>query len=203
MAESAMCCWLHQFLCFMYNSIMMTESADLEPQLWCLQNPFSFTFRRYLWLGWWLLHPAAVKTQSSLGGLEPPTFRLTAERAIRLRHRDHLFCWTGNYAMIILVLLGENMLQLLTVHFYIYRYNYSTLCSVLLARLSCVHFVHALRVSSLKKVSVSPSGNRTPVSRVTGGDTHHYTNEDWLNTAPVQFRTKSGEPISLLLKAGL
>lgn len=25
---------------------------------------------------------------------------------------------------------------------------------------------------------VSPSGNRTPVSRVTGGDTHHYTNED-------------------------
>lgn len=27
----------------------------------------------------------------------------------------------------------------------------------------------------------SPSGNRTPVSRVTGGDTYHYTNEDyWL-----------------------
>ena len=25
---------------------------------------------------------------SSLGGLEPPTFRLTAERASRLRHRD-------------------------------------------------------------------------------------------------------------------
>ena len=24
----------------------------------------------------------------------------------------------------------------------------------------------------------SPSGNRTPVSRMTGGDTHHYTNED-------------------------
>ena len=24
----------------------------------------------------------------------------------------------------------------------------------------------------------SPAGNRTPVSRVTGGDTHHYTNED-------------------------
>ena len=24
----------------------------------------------------------------SLGGLEPPTFRLTAERANRLRHRD-------------------------------------------------------------------------------------------------------------------
>ena len=24
----------------------------------------------------------------------------------------------------------------------------------------------------------SPAGNRTPVSRVTGGDTHHYTTED-------------------------
>lgn len=30
---------------------------------------------------------------------------------------------------------------------------------------------------SLKKES-SPAGNRTPVSRVTGGDTHHYTTED-------------------------
>ena len=30
-----------------------------------------------------------------------------------------------------------------------------------------------------KKVS-SPSGNRTPVSRVTGGDTYHYTNEELL-----------------------
>ncbi len=29
-----------------------------------------------------------AKNSSSLGGLEPPTFRLTAERANRLRHRD-------------------------------------------------------------------------------------------------------------------
>jgi len=29
---------------------------------------------------------------------------------------------------------------------------------------------------SVKKVS--PAGNRTPVSRVTGGDTDHYTTED-------------------------
>ena len=29
-----------------------------------------------------------AKMFSSLGGLEPPTFRLTAERANRLRHRD-------------------------------------------------------------------------------------------------------------------
>ena len=28
------------------------------------------------------------KKTSSLGGLEPPTFRLTVERANRLRHRD-------------------------------------------------------------------------------------------------------------------
>ncbi|XP_048149978.1 uncharacterized protein LOC125321328 isoform X1 [Corvus hawaiiensis] len=27
-------------------------------------------------------------------------------------------------------------------------------------------------------IATSPSGNRTPVSRVTGGDTHHYTNEE-------------------------
>ena len=28
----------------------------------------------------------------------------------------------------------------------------------------------------------SPSGNRTLVSRVTGGDTDHYTNEDLMKT---------------------
>ena len=42
--------------------------------------------------GWHLalLSYITVKTLSSLGGLEPPTFRLTAERANRLRHRDHV-----------------------------------------------------------------------------------------------------------------
>ena len=30
----------------------------------------------------------------------------------------------------------------------------------------------------LQKEASSPAGNRTPVSRVTGGDTHHYTTED-------------------------
>ena len=29
-----------------------------------------------------------------------------------------------------------------------------------------------------KNLFSSPAGNRTPVSRVTGGDTHHYTTED-------------------------
>ena len=32
-----------------------------------------------------------------------------------------------------------------------------------------------------EKKFISPTGNRTPVSRVTGGDTYHYTIEDnWL-----------------------
>ena len=35
------------------------------------------------------------------------------------------------------------------------------------------------KVKGKKKFKrVSPAGNRTPVSRVTGGDTHHYTTED-------------------------
>ena len=29
-----------------------------------------------------------------------------------------------------------------------------------------------------KAFHTSPAGNRTPVSRVTGGDTYHYTTED-------------------------
>ena len=29
-----------------------------------------------------------------------------------------------------------------------------------------------------RKKFASPAGNRTPVSRVTGGDTYHYTTED-------------------------
>ena len=31
----------------------------------------------------------------------------------------------------------------------------------------------------------SPAGNRTPVSRVTGGDTYHYTTEDIYNSCRV------------------
>ena len=36
---------------------------------------------------YFLMHEMKEK-KSSLGGLEPPTFRLRAERANRLRHRD-------------------------------------------------------------------------------------------------------------------
>ena len=42
----------------------------------------------------------------------------------------------------------------------------------------------------------SPSGNRTPVSRVTGGDTHHYTNEEGVIKTPF-----GPPPIKLLLPA--
>ena len=31
-------------------------------------------------------------------------------------------------------------------------------------------------------MQISPAGNRTPVSRVTGGDTHHYTTEELDNS---------------------
>ena len=39
---------------------------------------------------YWILMVKRLKGKKSpsLGGLEPPTFRLTAERANRLRHRD-------------------------------------------------------------------------------------------------------------------
>ena len=48
-------------------------------------------FKWFIMQGRLLSSYVAVKTQSSLGGLEPPTFRLTAERANRLRHRDPVF----------------------------------------------------------------------------------------------------------------
>ena len=43
-------------------------------------------------------------------------------------------------------------------------------------------------ISSWQKSQLSPSGNRTPVFRVTGGDTVHYTNEDGCMT----FGTSAG-----------
>ena len=36
-------------------------------------------------------------------------------------------------------------------------------------------------INERKRVLSSPAGNRTPVSRVTGGDTHHYTTEDLIS----------------------
>ena len=43
---------------------------------------------------------------------------------------------------------------------------------------SCSVFVLAVGGQNKTSPFASPSGNRTPVSRVTGGDTHHYTNEE-------------------------
>ena len=59
------------------------------------------------------------------------------------------------------------------------------LCTVL--RLNSTRFDQKLSISlklldlRQKKNMPSPAGNRTPVSRVTGGDTHHYTTEDAAN----------------------
>ena len=40
-------------------------------------------------------------------------------------------------------------------------------------------YIERYRLSLRGEIELaSPSGNRTPVSRVTGGDTDHYTNED-------------------------
>ena len=61
--------------------------------------------------------------------------------------------------------------------------------SYLLSSIMCLLFKQMQRNERmcvvLHKVSktISPSGNRTPVSRVTGGDTYHYTNEDLLTAA--------------------
>ena len=60
----------------------------------------------------------------------------------------------------------------------------------------CEYWVSEPKIECILMILIkkySASGNRTPVSRVTGGDTHHYTNEDWLNTVSAHMRAKSGE----------
>ena len=47
---------------------------------WCKSNVFYKTKQQQ--------QKKTTKKNPSLGGLEPPTFRLTVERANRLRHRD-------------------------------------------------------------------------------------------------------------------
>ena len=47
------------------------------------------------------------------------------------------------------------------------------------------YHLHSKQLNSLNgktfSKEISPTGNRTPVSRVTGGDTYHYTIEDdWI-----------------------
>lgn len=55
-------------------------------------------------------HLVKMQQQPSLGGLEPPTFRLTAERADRLRHRDsdvESFLFQRNYFTVLFVYLNR------------------------------------------------------------------------------------------------
>ena len=40
------------------------------------------------------------------------------------------------------------------------------------------YFVSKSGKGKKNHTSISSAGNRTPVSRVTGGDTHHYTTEE-------------------------
>ena len=50
-------------------------------------------------------------------------------------------------------------------------------------KLWAMHSQNTVGIIGSKNV-ISPTGNRTPVSRVTGGDTYHYTIEDncaWLS----------------------
>ena len=53
-------------------------------------------------------------------------------------------------------------------------------------QLGCVK--EKLNNKKAKKKIISQSGNWTPVSRVTGGDTHHYTNWDFKPVAVDEMR---------------
>ena len=51
-----------------------------------------------------------------------------------------------------------------------------------------------------KSKRISPAGNRTPVSRVTGGDTHHYTTEELSALSVSLYVLYNGETPHLILK---
>ena len=52
-------------------------------------------------------------------------------------------------------------------------------------------------VCKKKKIS-SPAGNRTRVFRVTGGDTHHYTTEEWtLTSVQLEYLNKCHDIVQL------
>ena len=63
----------------------MVSTQDFES---C--DPSSNLGGTFLFCRVWTIIADGIEKQniSSLGGLEPPTFRLTAERANQLRHRD-------------------------------------------------------------------------------------------------------------------
>ena len=57
-------------------------------------------------------------------------------------------------------------------------------------------------VVSKRKMPTSPSGNWTPVSRVTGGDTNHYTNEELLPKRLISFPLWFLSPLPATSKCG-
>ena len=69
--------------------------------------------------------------------------------------------------------IGVNVAQLIDSNYHGITYGILHMAaqSLPIERPQTVTFVKILLV-------VSPTGNRTPVSRVTGGDTYHYTIED-------------------------
>ena len=158
------------------------------------------------------------KNPTSLGGLEPPTFRLTAERANRLRHRDPMYVasskrehtpmqiaywycfrrFSVRFSNIVFIAnwptpghtskvaswatcfsLNMQCLAWMNISIYISLFIFPM---VILKSTPIINFniryLFDLNVLRHKNVWTSPAGNRTPVSRVTGGDTYHYTTED-------------------------
>ena len=60
------------------------------------------------------------------------------------------------------------------------RRTYKNICMLCLSARPGSWITREIVVVVSKSESFSPSGNWTPVSRVTGGDTNHYTNEELL-----------------------
>ena len=65
-------------------------------------------------------------------------------------------------------------------------YFFVVLLAIFFSRVSCLFWpliwkkvdLRIEKKNETKKKKSSPTGNRTPVSRVTGGDTYHYTIEE-------------------------
>ena len=60
------------------------------------------------------------------------------------------------------------------------KMTYSTVLLKIKTVIKNVSVLCKSKKSTISKTS-SPAGNRTPVSRVTGRDTHHYTTEEFVN----------------------
>ena len=68
------------------------ESIERFKKVLSRENVHSLKHNAYISLAvfklWKIILMSLQQKNPSLGGFEPPTFRLTAERASRLRHRD-------------------------------------------------------------------------------------------------------------------